>query len=151
IIYMYGRCFIGKNFDLQPNSSKSDCDKMKEYAENVIFYPKDAAGKNTWGLCVRCHSGRPPNEDSTACTCPSGKFWTFLNGYHGYCIDCTEAKTDMNADHLSSKIECDKCPNRYYNVAKGGNDRNGSCPVCPEGQVKDTSPEGDGRRCVDAS
>lgn len=147
IIYMYGRCFIGKNFSYQAYSSKSDCDKMKEYAENVIFYPKDAAGKSTTGTCAHCWSGT--NEDKTACTCPSGKFWNFLSGAHAQCRDCTEAKTDINTDHLASKIECDKCPNRYYNVAKGGNDRNGSCPVCPAGQVKDTSPEGDGRRCVD--
>ncbi|MBR6674975.1 MAG: hypothetical protein IKL32_03535, partial [Alphaproteobacteria bacterium] len=102
------------------------------------------------GTCVRCHSGRPPNEDKTACTCPSGKFWNFLGGAHAQCRDCTEAKTAEGENHLSSKIECDKCPNRYYNVAKGGNDRNGRCPVCPAGQVKDTSAEGDGRRCVDA-
>ena len=150
IIYMYGRCFIGKNFTYQRYSSKEDCDKMKEYAENVVFYPMDAAGKNTTALCARCYSGTI-NEDETACTCPSGKFWTFLNGAHAQCRDCTEAKTAEGGNHLSSKIECDKCPNRYYNVAKGGNDRNGSCPVCPEGQVKDTSAEGDGRRCVDAS
>ena len=140
-------CFNCNTFGYYPSAEKAQCEKCMEYNDNIIFYPKDANGTNTSGLCANCvKAGGSLNADGTACVCPEGQVWTFSDGNHSACRSCSH-----NEVNVISKIECDKCPNRYYNVAKGGNDRNGRCPICPTGQVKDTSAEGDGRRCVDAS
>ena len=139
-----GWCGDCKNFGYYPSATKEQCEKCMKYNENIIFYPKDANGTNTTGLCTKCDT---KNADGTACECPAGNLWIFSGGNHSFCRSCTDT---ANNNVYASKIECDKCPNRYYNVAKGGNDRNGRCPICPTGQVKDTSAEGDGRRCVDA-
>ncbi|MBQ9738573.1 MAG: type II secretion system protein [Alphaproteobacteria bacterium] len=135
-------CFDCKTFGYYPSAEKAQCEKCMKYDENIIFYPKDANGTATTGLCTKCNT---KNTEGTACECPAGNFWIFSDGNHSFCRSCTDT---ANNNVYASKIECDKCPNRYYNVAKGGNDRNGRCPICPTGQVKDTSAEGDGRRCV---
>lgn len=135
-------CFNCEIFRYYPRAEKAQCEKCMQYNSNIIFYPKDAEGKSTTGLCARCDT---KNTGGTACICSKGQFWSFSAGSHSFCLQCTETE-----DYYSSKTECDKCPQRYYNVAKGGNDRNGKCPLCPKGQVKDTSADGDGRRCVDA-
>jgi hypothetical protein len=136
-------CFDCKTFGYYPSAEKAQCEKCMQYNDNIIFYPKDANGTATTGLCTKCDT---KNADGTACVCPVGSFWIFGDGNHSFCRQCSE-----RTSAYTSKIECDKCSTHYYNVAKGGNDRNGNCIMCPTGQVKDTSPEGDGRRCVAAS
>ncbi|MBR6675002.1 MAG: hypothetical protein IKL32_03675, partial [Alphaproteobacteria bacterium] len=139
-------CFDCKTFGYYPSAEKAQCEKCMKYNENIIFYPKDANGTSNTGLCTVCtpsHWNTQKNADGTACECPTGYYWHFSDGNHSFCGKCTG---DSNT--YSSKVECDKCPNRYYDVAKGGNDRNGVCKLCPTGQVKDTSADGDGRRCV---
>ena len=133
-------CFNCKNFGYYPWAEKAQCEKCMAINDNIIFYPKDANGTSTTGLCTKCDT---KNADGTACECPTGQFWVFADGNHSFCRKCSE----INSTY-TSKIECDKCPNHYYDVAKGGNDRNGECKLCPSGQVKDTSADGDGRRCV---
>ena len=140
-----GWCGNCKSFAYHSFIPQKHCEKIKTCNDNVIFYPKDANGTATTGLCTVCST---KNADGTACECPTGQFWTFLDGSHSFCRACTN--TDGGGSRQSSKVECDKCPNRYYDVAKGGNDRNGACKLCPTGQVKDTSADGDGRRCIDA-
>ena len=151
MMHANGYCFQCKDFSYFANMSKTECEKVMKCNENVIFYPKDSQGKDTIGLCTSCsHKWTAvkgyANLNKTACTCNDGYFWMFFDSAHSYCQPCT-----FEGGNWAPKVECDKCPNRYYNVVKGGNDRNGRCPLCPDGQVKDTSPEGDGRRCIEAS
>ena len=149
VVHAAGYCFSAKNFGYLDDVSKEECEKIMEYNDNtVIFYPKDANGTSNTGMCTNCANrgtDSRKNTTGTACECGTGQFWTFHDDNHSFCRECT-----YELEQKSSKTECDKCPNRYYNVAKGGNDRAGWCPLCPSGQVKDTSAEGDGRRCVDA-
>ncbi|MBO7257936.1 MAG: hypothetical protein J6V11_03245, partial [Alphaproteobacteria bacterium] len=148
MMYMSGYCGSCKNFNYFSGATREECEKCIEYNPDIIFYPTDAEGTGSKGLCTKCGNmgsgaNSRKNEDGTACECPDGNFWVM--GGHSFCRSCS-----IEYAWYSSKIECDKCPNRYYDVDKGGNDRNGPCPRCLEGQIKDTSTEGDGRRCVNA-
>ena len=137
-----------KILDIILVQKKHNVKNVWPYNDNIIIYPKDANGTSTTGLCTVCtpsHWNTQKNADGTACECPTRYYWHFSDGNHSFCEVCTHTGTNW-----TSKTECDKCPNRYYDVAKGGNDRNGACKLCPTGQVKDTSADGDGRRCVDA-
>ncbi|MBR6675532.1 MAG: hypothetical protein IKL32_06420, partial [Alphaproteobacteria bacterium] len=156
-LYLSKRCIVTDAFMFHPYTKKEDCEKIMDYQNNVIFYPKDSNGTSTTGLCANCTNvgggikDTSMNADKTGCICPSGYFWNFADGAFSWCFECSRALDNGGQNtFLTSKTECDKCPERYYNVAKGGNDRNGHCYLCPKGQVKDTSAEGDGRRCVDA-
>ena len=143
MVHMTGYCLSCKNFAYLTGADKEPCEKCMEYNDDIIFYPTDANGTGTKGVCTVCkpsHWNTQKNADGTACECPTGYFWSFADGSHSFCISCTATNTTQ----ISSKIECDKCPNRYY--ATANNDRWGSCNLCPTGQVKSA----DGRSCVDA-
>ncbi|MBR5130090.1 MAG: hypothetical protein IKV03_02565 [Alphaproteobacteria bacterium] len=123
--------------------------------ENELSYIFEITSDNLeYSICSVC-TGKHCFDDDL--NCPEGEYC-----YNDTCSKCAHGYTKLNDDSCykccsertsayTSKIECDKCSTHYYNVAKGGNDRNGNCIMCPTGQVKDTSAEGDGRRCVDAS
>ena len=121
-------------------NTKEQCFKCADVqgGGQFVWYPKTAG--NNLGLCARCDvAGGTANTDHSACTCPNGKFWNFSTDQGGsLCWECTESKTPY-----TSKIECDKCPERYFD---GTNDRNGKCYLCPTGQIKSA----DGKSCVDA-
>ena len=137
VFYVDGYCVSCSEFDYHPKASLDGCNKIKECRNDIIFYPKDANGTSTTGLCTKCDT---KNADGTACECPTGQFWVFADGNHSFCRACINGGDPI----LSSKVECDKCPNRYY--ATSNNDRNGECKLCPSNQVKSA----DGRSCVDA-
>ena len=156
--------------------SKEYCQKCIDKDENVMFFNKycvncknrmrvlnwvsqadclacgeiNGNGQFAWfshfyNLCVNCATlGATANDDHTACVCPDNKVWIWNWNY----TDCYTCKSPIEKQY-TSKTECDKCQNRYY--ATSNNDKNGKCYLCPDGQVKDTSPEGDGRRCIEAT
>ena len=140
-----GLCTNCKNrFSFTTNQGKNtqeQCQKCAEIVGNgqVVWYP-DVIG-DTLGKCARCDrkEGQTINEDKTACICPKGEFWTFnTDGGNAFCVECTNSK-----NYIASKIECDKCQERYFT---GTNERKGYCKLCTSGQVKSA----DGKSCVDA-
>ena len=135
--HMNGYCLSCTNFGYLTGVTREACEQCMAVNDNIIFYPKDANGTSTTGLCTKCNT---KNADGTACVCPAGNFWIFGDGNHSFCRQCSEISSTY-----TSKIECDKCPNRYY--ATSNNDINGECKLCPSNQVKST----DGRSCVDST
>ncbi|MBR4927279.1 MAG: hypothetical protein IKY98_03020 [Alphaproteobacteria bacterium] len=140
--YIDEYCFSCSGFDYLFNFSQDKCNVCPQ----TIWYPFTENGSKN--LCIQCSNritNATTNKEKTECMCPNGQFWNFATGNQSYCSDCS-----INLEYYSNKTECDKCPQRYYDIAKGGNDRYGLCKLCPTGQVKDTSAEGDGRKCVNA-
>ena len=116
---------------------------IHQFNDNIIFYPRDKNGTDNVGMCSRCNNlsgdtNSRKNDDGTGCLCSEGRFWGLIDLW-GECSLCTANNT------YSSKAECDRCPQRYYAGAQGGNDRYGACKLCPEGKVKSA----DGRSCVE--
>ena len=83
IIYANGHCFECNEFTYFSGMlKKTECEKVMACNDNVIFYPKDAKGTSTTGLCTGCShelmNGKGQlNTDKTACVCEDeGYFWT---------------------------------------------------------------------------
>ncbi|MBR3913547.1 MAG: hypothetical protein IKJ28_04875 [Alphaproteobacteria bacterium] len=136
-----GDCSL--NMGGYPNATREQCEKCKSFNDNIIFYPRDKNGTDNVGMCSRCNNlsgdtNSRKNDDGTGCICSEGRFWGLIDLW-GECSLCTAE------NKYSSKTECDKCPQRYYAGAQGGNDRYGACKLCPEGKVKSA----DGRSCVE--
>ncbi|MBO7258142.1 MAG: hypothetical protein J6V11_04290, partial [Alphaproteobacteria bacterium] len=66
-------CFNCKTFGYYPSAEKAQCEKCMAINENIIFYPKDAAGTSKTGLCTTCdiQANYKPNgsknSEGTAC------------------------------------------------------------------------------------
>lgn len=141
MVHMSGYCLSCTKFSYLTGVDKESCEKCMAINDNIIFYPKDANGTATTGLCADCvKAGGSLNADGTACVCPGGQVWTFGNNNHSYCRQCGA----WDGTRMM-KTECDKCKDYYYVPANTGNNRDGTCKACSTGQTKST----DGYSCVD--